>query len=90
MRSKKKRDSKSLQVTRFQELGESFEKFITELRILTATCNFHTLHDSLLRDRICGILDSHLRDELMKEQNLDLAKCVHSPLICQAAKLSKE
>ena len=38
--------------TRFQEQGESFEKFITELRILAATCDFDTLHDSLLRDRI--------------------------------------
>ena len=74
--------------TRFQKQGESFEKFITELRILAATCNFDTLHDSLLRDRIIYcILDSHLREELLKEQNLYLAKCIQ---IGRAAELSKE
>ena len=74
--------------TWFQEQGQSFEKFITELRILAATCNFDTLHDSLLRDRIiCGILESHLREELLKEQNLDLAKCIQ---ISRATELSKE
>ena len=73
--------------TRFQEQGESLEKFMTELRILAATCNFEMLHDSLLRARIiCGILDSNLREELLKEQSLDLTKCIQ---MCRAAELSK-
>ena len=59
-------------LTRFQKQGESFEKFITELRVLAATSNFDTLHGSLLRDIVCGILHSHLRKELLKEQNMDL------------------
>ena len=73
--------------TRFQEQGESLEKFMTELRILAATCNFEMLHDSLLPDRIiCGILDSNLREELLKEQSLDLTKCIQ---MCRVAELSK-
>ena len=58
------------------------------MQILAATCKIDTLHDSLLHDHIiCGILDSHLREELLKEQNLDLAKRIQ---ICLAAELSKE
>ena len=38
--------------TRFQEEGESIEKFVTDFKLLTATCNFGTLHASLIRDRI--------------------------------------
>ena len=74
--------------TRFQEQGEPLEKFITALKILAATCNFETLHDSLLRDRIvCGILDSNLREELLNEQSLDLTECIQ---MCRAVELSKE
>ena len=41
--------------SRFQNSGESQEKFITDL---ATTCNFGDLNDSLVRDRIiCGIED---------------------------------
>lgn len=41
---------------RFQEPGEPFERFVTDLKVLASTCNFGTLKDSLVRDRIiCGI-----------------------------------
>ena len=63
--------------TTFQEQGESVEKFINELTILAAQCNFETSDDSLLCNRIvCGILDSNLREKLLKEQSLDLTKCI--------------
>ena len=53
--------------TRIQEEGESIEKFVTDLKLLAATCNFGTLYDSLIRDRIiCGIRNSTLREELLK------------------------
>jgi len=44
--------------TRIQE-GESIEKFVTDLKLLAATCNFGMLRDSLIRYRIiCGIRNS--------------------------------
>ena len=73
--------------TRNQEHGESFEKYLTELKILANTCNFESLKDSLLRDRIiCGIIDVNVRERLLRESSLDFEKCVQ---ICRAAELSK-
>ena len=38
--------------TRNQESGETFDKYLPEMRLLEKACNFGTLSDSLLRDRI--------------------------------------
>ena len=74
--------------TRIQEEGESIEKFVTDLKLLPATCNFGTLHDSLIHDRvICGIRNSTLREELLKVVHLDLDKCLRA---CRVSELSKE
>ena len=55
---------------------------------MATTCNFGTLQDSLIRDRIiCGIRNSTLREELLKAADLDLEKCLRS---CRANELSKE
>lgn len=71
-----------------QEESESVEKFVTDLKLLASTCNFGTLQDSLVRDRIIGgIRNSTLREELLKTPNLDLDKCLP---VCRANKLSKE
>ena len=74
--------------TRFQEEGESIEKFVTDFKLLAATCNSGTLHDSLIRGRIiCEIRNSTLREELLKVVNLDLDKCLRA---CRVSELSKE
>ena len=71
-----------------QESGETFDKYLTELRLLEKTCDFGTLSDSLLRDRIvCGSSSSTLRDRLLREPNLNLRQCID---ICRASELSKE
>ena len=73
--------------TRNQEGGESFDAYVTELKILAANCNFATLRDSLIRDRIiCVIIDPVLRERLLRESDLTLESCVK---ICRAAELSK-
>ena len=73
---------------RNQEAGESFDKYLTELKILEKTCEFGTLSDSLIRDRIvCGINSSSLRERLLREPNLTLKSCVD---LCRASELSKE
>lgn len=41
--------------TRHQGQDESCDKYLTELRTLTITCNFGNITDSLIRNRIvCG------------------------------------
>ena len=70
-----------------QDPGESQEKFVTDLKLLGATCNFDDLKDSLVRDRIiCGIQDRQLREELIRIPDLDLQRSLS---ICRAAELSK-
>ena len=47
--------------TRVQEAGETLDKFIADVKILAATCNFKQLKESLIRDQIiCGMTDSKL------------------------------
>ena len=73
---------------RNQEQGESFDKYLTELRILEKTCDFGTLSDSLHRDRIvCGISSSSLRERLLRKPSLTLKSCID---LCRASELSKE
>ncbi|XP_068726573.1 uncharacterized protein [Montipora capricornis] len=74
--------------TRNQESGETFDKYLTELRLLEKTCDFRTPSDSLLRDRIvCGLSSSTLRARLLREPNLNLKQCTD---LCRASELSKE
>ena len=73
--------------TRNQEYGETFDKYLTELRILEKNCDFGTLSDSLFKDRIvCGLSSSTLRERLLREPNLNLKQCID---ICRASELSK-
>lgn len=49
-----------------------------ELKVRAATCNFSTLHDSLIKDKIvCGITDSTVRKWLLREANLTVESCKH-------------
>lgn len=74
--------------TRNHEEGENFDKYYSELRRLSDTCNFQSLRDSLIRDRIiCGVRDAALRERLLREMDLTLEKCV---TICRTSELSKE
>ena len=73
---------------RVQDTSEPLEQFITDLKLLAASCNFGSLKESLVRDRIiCGIRDKQLREELLKDPNLDLERCLN---VCRVAELSKE
>ena len=73
---------------RQQEPGESFEKYLSVLRMMANRCNFDNLTpDDVLRDRILfGIADSRVRERLLREDKLTLAKTVE---ICRAAEMSK-
>ncbi|XP_026672572.1 uncharacterized protein K02A2.6-like [Ceratina calcarata] len=72
--------------TRMQQQGETFTSFITDLRKLSTTCNFGELRDSLIKDRIiCGMNNTDLKMRLLREENLDLDKCMK---MCKSAELS--
>lgn len=69
--------------SRLQLPGETFDTFVSELRRIMQNCDFGAMRDDLLTDRIvCGIRDPKIKDRLLREQNLDLAKAVN---ICKSA-----
>ena len=73
--------------SRVQNSGENFSTFLTDLKKLSASCEFADLRDSLIKDRIIsGISDSRLKNRLLREENLTLQKCVD---ICKAAELAE-
>ena len=68
---------------RNQESGESFDTYLTALRTLAKTCNFGSLTDELIRDRIvCGICDTATRKKFLQEPKLTLQKCID---VCRSA-----
>lgn len=67
---------------RMQEQAESIDTYITTLRALAETCDFGTLKDDIIRDRIvCGVRENGRRKKLIQESGLMLSKCVD---ICRA------
>jgi hypothetical protein len=67
---------------RTQETGESFESFLSGLRKLERTCEYSTIEDSIVKDRIvCGIRDDATRRKLLQMRKLTLATAVD---ICKA------
>ena len=58
---------------RNQEENESIDQYVTVLRTLAATCEFETLHDGLIRDRIvCGIRNQSIIERLLRKSELTL------------------
>jgi len=46
---------------RIKEESESFQSFVADLRILANTCEYDTLKDELIRDKIvCGVSSRHV------------------------------
>lgn len=73
--------------TRIQQEGESFDNFITDIKILASTCNFGNLEKSLLRDKIVsGILDLSIQERLLQQSRLTLEKAEE---ICRGSEISK-
>ena len=75
--------------TRNQEEGEAIDNYVTVLRTtLAATCEFSTLEDSLIRDRIvCGVRSQTHKERLLRETDLTLEEAIN---ICRATEASKE
>ena len=74
---------------RMQESGEPYGQYKTALRKLSEACEFDTITpNEILRDRlIFGIHDTKVRERLLRENNLTLAK---TDEICRAAESMAE
>ena len=56
---------------RCQKEGERIDSFVSDLKRLALTCEFGSLKDSLIRDRIVGgVISDDLRGELLKKPDL--------------------
>ena len=73
---------------RVQETGESFDSFLTALRSLAKTCNFGSMQDRMIRDRVVvGVRDKSTRKKLLAENKLTLNKCID---ICRASETTSK
>ena len=70
-----------------QKSGVSFDQYLAELYVLSKSCEFQDLRDSLIKDCIvCGIADNGLRERLLREKNLTLDRTMD---LCRAAQSSR-
>nr|XP_054767488.1 uncharacterized protein K02A2.6-like [Lytechinus pictus] len=70
-----------------QNTDETVENYYVRLRSLASSCEFGTLTDELIRDRIVlGIRDDNTRKRLLQEPSLTLSGCLD---ICRAFESSK-
>ena len=74
--------------TRTQQPTQSFDCFVTELRVQAKKCAYGALQEELIRDRIVvGIRDDNIRSRLLREPDLSLQKCID---IVRAAEVAKK
>ncbi|CAG2238550.1 unnamed protein product [Mytilus edulis] len=67
---------------RDQEQGENIDTYVAALRTLVKTCNYGTIEESLIRDRIViGLRENSTRKKLLQDAKLTLNRCVD---ICRA------
>lgn len=58
---------------RCQKEGERIDNFVSDLKRLALTCEFGSLKNSLIRDKIVGgVISDDLRGELLKRPDLTL------------------
>ena len=73
---------------RNQNEGESIDAYVTSFRVLSKTCEFGDLADSLLRDRlVCGVKKKTVRSRSLREADLTLQKAIE---ICRSAETSSQ
>ena len=71
-----------------QAEGQSFNDFVTELKKLSADCEFDVLKDYLIKDMIiCGVTDNGIRNRLLREPKIDLKKVVELGHAAEQTKL---
>ena len=72
--------------SRMQQPGESIDQYITDLRLKVKTCEYGTMADEMIKDRIVvGVQSDIVRGRLLCEKDLSLTKAID---ICKAAEAS--
>lgn len=72
---------------RSQMEHEAIEEFVTDLHRLAASCDFGSLKDELIRDRlVVGLRDKNLSEKLQLDANLTLEKAVNTARQSEAVK----
>ncbi|XP_018306275.1 uncharacterized protein [Mycetomoellerius zeteki] len=70
---------------RIQQEGEAFESFLADIKKLSQMCEFGTMTNRMIRDKIVsGIRDKALQDKLLKMEDLNLQKAIN---YCRAAEI---
>ena len=68
--------------TRTQQKDETADQYVTELKLIAKNCNFGSLGDELIRDRLVyGINSERVKERLLREEELTLLKALK---ICRA------
>ena len=63
--------------TRFRKPGESIASYVAELRSLSEHCDFQTVLEDMLRDRlVCGINDKQIQRRLLAVKTWDFKKAM--------------
>ena len=70
-----------------QELGETFDAFLTDLKNLISSCKYHTNErDNILRDQIMmNITSNTVREKLLSKAELKLAETMD---ICRSSEIT--
>ena len=72
---------------RQQAVGELFDKWLTELRLIANNCDFGAFKDRLVRDKILfGTNDETARQRMLEEEDLTLEKAIN---ICRSIEVTK-
>jgi len=63
--------------TRMQQPGESIDAYVTDLRAISNNCEFGTLQDGLIKDRIVvGITNNSVRAQMLQKSALTLEQAI--------------
>ncbi|KAI4891972.1 hypothetical protein NFI96_009139, partial [Prochilodus magdalenae] len=74
--------------SRMQQAGETFDCFVTDLKLKAQSCDFGTLKDSMVRDQIVyGIHDKRTRERMLRDDKLTLEE---AEKICRANELAQQ
>jgi len=74
-----------------QKVGETFGEYLCALRKLSENCNFGTIKDRLIRDRVvAGIVDKKLLEKFLSEADLTLERVIDLTKKYQAAQDQKQ
>ena len=71
-----------------QRVGEAFDSFATDLKILVKNCEYGELTESTIKDRIVEGFNNHnTRERLLRGKDLPLQKAVD---ICKAVEVVRQ